>query len=150
MDALKKVCCAKADGGGYLEGAENLLDSAASGRMVGNTRGVYAAAIAGDAFRSAGFTSIKYPKDKSYILKDGRLSEPDLIVIDKKGVKRVIEVKNDGMLELGQESILKEIATMETAIPSFINVQKSLKKAQMSALRRIGIDVLDLNGDVIN
>lgn len=164
-NALTKVCCAPISGGkGYITGAENLTDKLIRSNNPNDLVGVLSHATVGDAFRDKGFAGLEFPKTNKYnITVNGTAidTEPDLIGFDPKiltgNSKRVIEVKSGSLLKPSEEEKLLALAALPeiNARPSVVTL--NISKINLSDfqtykdnLRGKGIDVLDVNGTVLN
>jgi hypothetical protein len=114
---------------------------------VGNTPGVVAQADIADGLRDAGFRDMEI--EAPFTLPGGGKTDADLVGTDANGVRRVIEAKNDQMLDREQEKILKEMASQLGAVPTVVS-NVGLTLAQLRALQRAGVDVIDKNGNLLN
>ncbi|MFC6920056.1 PKD domain-containing protein [Meiothermus taiwanensis] len=86
LQALIRVCCSPADGGGgYIKGAEKLVAKAARQNEPSGIRGIIGEAEGADTLRRADLTNLEFPSSP-VLLPDGRTVEVDLFATGKDGV----------------------------------------------------------------
>jgi hypothetical protein len=160
LQSMLNVCCDVADGGkGYIPGSEFLLNRVSQSGKLDAVREAYSVSRAADSFRGAGFINLEIPQSGIYTVfnSSGILvnSEPDIIG-EINGTLRVIEVKSASGVDQDQQTILINLAQAiggergVTAIPSYIRMRGKVSGGLAQNLRSQGIDVLNLEGQVIN
>jgi hypothetical protein len=153
QQALIRVCCSPADGGGgYITGAEKLVIEASRRQTADGIRGVISEARGGDLLRNAGWINLSFPTAKVR-LTDGREVEVDFFGTGKDGVDRVVEIKAGGRgVSRSQEQNLIDAANALGKRPAtLVTVEAKLRDPQfLRNLRSKGIDVIDGAGNVRN
>jgi hypothetical protein len=152
------VCCSKAlGGGGYILGAEKLLAKLAKAKIPQDIVGALSEARAGALLRDAG-KSVEFPGENVFKLLNGGTSSPDLVLRDAAGnITHLIEVKTAAVIPRAKEAVLKSMIevlnSQNPAVvvrPGFIALTKELSREQLALYRRVGIDVFDKSGRIIN
>ncbi|WP_297562090.1 hypothetical protein [Meiothermus sp.] len=135
-------------GGGYIRGAERLLEKTRrlannSAAQPKNVREIVGEARAGDVLRGRGFSELEYPDPIDGV-------QVDLLATDSTGIRRIVEVK-DGSRIPDDEQILryKQIA-QQTGRRFTVMTMERLSRGQLEKLKRVGVDVLDPSGELVN
>jgi hypothetical protein len=154
--SLMRVCCTVDGEGGYIKGAEALINKIKKNPRAGDIKGVKFNADCADALRGLGpqsnphFTDLEI--DRLITVNNQPFTDIDLVAFDNRvGKTRYIEVKNGSLprTDSTQFQRLKMLAAADGAIFTAMT-NSPLDPITLGLYRQEGVDIIDLAGNLLN